>query len=85
VGIRNCKKPRWFLRFTMAVLKKNSRMGLEDTTSVHICSINNNIKNAHGSRIKKPRGKKLCSKSACQALKLENKDFWLTTVHHLAL
>jgi hypothetical protein len=51
VGIRNCKKPRWFLRFTMAVLKKKSRMGLEDTTSVHICSKNNNIKNAHGSRI----------------------------------
>jgi hypothetical protein len=23
VGIRNCKKPRWFLKFTMAVLEKN--------------------------------------------------------------
>jgi hypothetical protein len=28
--------------------QKKSRMGLQDTTSLHICSKSNNIKNAHG-------------------------------------
>jgi hypothetical protein len=55
-------------------------MGLQDTTSVHICSKNSNIKNAHGKDqgLKNHGGRNHAPKSACQALKLENKDFWLT-------
>jgi hypothetical protein len=62
--------------------KKNSRMGLQDTTSVHICSKNSNIINAHGKdqMIKKPWWKKSCSKISLSSSQAEEQRFLVNKI-----
>jgi hypothetical protein len=59
----------------MAILEKNPEWVFK-TQPLFIFAQKTTILKMHMVRIP---WKKSCSKSACQALKLENKDFWLTT------